>query len=85
MCVPDPDLKFIFLAKFNLHNYSFVDFQFPWLRSKIQLSKFKDLTGSIQRFMNQAGSHLAYRKEFQGLCKMKDFYRQKGAGTRKLY
>ena len=32
--------------------------------------------------MNQAASSLAERKE---LYKMKDFYRQKGAGTRKLH
>lgn len=59
MCVPDPDLEFIFLAMFNLHNYSFVDFQFPWLRNRIQLSEFEELTGFIQWFTNQAGSPLA--------------------------
>lgn len=37
----------------------------------------KDLTGSIQQFMNWAESHLANRKV---LCKIKDFYRQRRKG-----
>jgi len=35
VCVPDLNLKFIFLAVFNLHNYSFVDFQFPSSREAL--------------------------------------------------
>ena len=34
---------------------------------------------------DQAASNLADRKELCGVVKMKDFYRQKGAGTRKSY
>jgi len=33
------------------------------VKKKIQLSKFEDLTGFIQLFMNWAASHLANEKE----------------------
>ena len=56
------------------------------VKNKIQLSNFKDLTGFIQQFINGAASSLADRKELQRAIQGKEgFYRQKGAGTRKLY
>lgn len=36
MCVPDPNLKFVFLSMFNLHNYSVADFQFPSSREAVR-------------------------------------------------
>ena len=43
------------------------------VKNKIQLSKFEDLVGFIQQFMNQAASHLQVEGSSQELCKMKGF------------
>lgn len=36
------------------------------LENKIQLSKWEDQAGFIQKFMNRAASHLAHSEELQG-------------------
>ena len=53
------------------------------LKTKIQPSKSEDLIGFIGHLVNQAVSLLANGRAFEGLYKIKDFYRKKN-GTREL-
>ena len=53
------------------------------LKNIIQLSKFEDLIGFIQGFMNQAASQLADRKELQRAAEKERFLKVKTGGTRK--
>ena len=56
------------------------------LKSKIQLSKFENLIGSIQQSMNQAASLPSSTQEgaSRNSATLGGFYKQKEGGTRKL-